>query len=65
MTLDVPLSAEIEVLRQRCRDDTVTEAELIAILAKLRQGRISTAQSAAGRKSRVAIPSGEDLIDDL
>lgn len=64
MSLDVPTSAEIERLRAKCRDDTITEEELHGIIARLRAGR-SAASASTKPARKAAIPSGEDLIDDL
>jgi hypothetical protein len=65
MSLDVPLSEEIEQLRAKIRDNTITQEEMRSVIARIRQGRMSAAESARKSPSRVKAPSGEELLDDL
>lgn len=66
MTLEVPISAEVEIMRQKCRDDTITPEELHAILVKLRGNRIAAASSPVrASKSRAIKVDGAALLEDL
>lgn len=65
MSLDIPLSAQVELLRSKIRDGTVTIDEMRTFIERLRQGRMSAAESARKSPSRVKAPSGEELLDDL
>ncbi len=65
MTLEVPLSAEVELLREKCRRDEATPEELNAMIVRLRGSRAVAASAPKRAKATGPAPSGQDLIDDL
>lgn len=68
MTLQVPLSADVETLRQKARDGELSIEEMKAIIARVREGRMSSAAAArkpSGSRVKVPLPSGDELLDDL
>lgn len=65
MTIEVPLSAEVEIMRQKCRDDTATPEELRELLAKLRAGRISAASAPVRSRVKAVAVNTQTLLDDL
>ena len=68
MTLTVPLSADIEVLRQKAREGELSLEEMKAVIARVREGRMSSAAASkkpSGSRIKVPLPTGDELLDDL
>jgi len=63
MSLELPTSAEIETLRAKCRDDTITDEELYDILTRLRSSRSVAATRPV--KTAKALPSASNMLEDL
>lgn len=64
MSLDLPLSAQIDLIRQKIRDNTVTEEEMRVLIATLRGNRQTAAASKPSGKKSPAV-DGDALLDDL
>lgn len=67
MTIDLPLSARVEIWRKKVLDGTITIEEMREAVEAIRQGRVTAAATAAkSRSSARAAPIDSDaLLDDL
>lgn len=69
--MSVILSAEdqarIAVIRSKANEGTITTEDYKEFIRTLRQGRMaaSTAAASARAKAKAAIPSADDLLDEL
>lgn len=68
MTLSVPLSVDIDTLRQKARDGELSIDEMKAVIARVREGRMTSAAASkkpSGSRVKVPLPTGDELLDDL
>lgn len=65
MSLTTPLSAEIDILRQKARDGELSLEEMKAVIARVREGRMSSASDRRRAVPRAKITSfSEDVLLD-
>lgn len=66
MALDPNIAAEIDLLRQRSREGTMTLDECRRAIEILRSGRMfAQAQSKSSRKGPAPVIDAQALLDDL
>jgi hypothetical protein len=61
MTLSLPLSAQVELWRQKVKDGTITTEELREAVRTIREGRVT----ASATKTRVSTAKGGRRVTDV
>ena len=59
------LQMKISEWRRKVADDTITQDELREAVAALRESRMAASVASRTAKAKVAIPSADDLLDEL